>query len=385
MSAIRAIKLPQGELAREEKTPVDLTVLVPILLLVGLGIAMVFSASIPTAAARESEDIYYYLKRELLFAGVGLAAMYAVARVSMEFVRKQAGVLLALTFFFLGLVLVVGIRVNGAKSWLPVPGTSLHFQPSEMAKLILVIAAARYFAQFPQGVPTWRRVFPPMAVLASTAALIAVQPDMGTAAVLVIAMLAYYHIAGAKLRHLLGAAGIALAIGALMVSCNSYQRERIEGFALRTEAPFEADYHTTQALIAMGSGGLTGRGYCGSTEKYFYLPAAITDSILAVIGEELGFLAVSMVLALFAFLVWRGMLIAVRAADRFSGLVAAGVTLLLATQALINVAVVTGAVPATGVPLPFVSYGGSSLLFSLIGVGLLLNVSRARCSPEQKA
>ena len=375
MAAIRSVQIPQADLATEDRGSLDLTVLIPVLLLVALGVSMVFSASIPMAALRESEDIYYYLKRELLFAAAGLAAMYWMTRVSMDAIRRYAGWLLAFTLLFLTLVFVVGVRINGARSWLPIPGTNLLFQPSEMAKIVLVIVAARYFSKFPQGLSNWRRALPPFAVLGSTAALIAVQPDMGTAAVIVVAMLAYFHIAGAKLRHLGAAAAATFSLAALMIWRNPYQLERITNFILRIKTPAEGDYHTTQSLIAMGSGGLTGYGYCGSIEKYFYLPAAITDSILAVIGEELGFITVSAVLALFAVLAWRGVTIAKNAPDRFSGLVAAGVTITLVTQALLNIAVVTGSFPATGVPLPFVSYGGSSLLFSLIGVGLLLNVA----------
>ena len=384
MSAIRAFQVPQAELAPQETRAADLTLLIPTLLLVALGIAMVFSASIPLAAAQENEDIYFYLKRELLFATIGLAAMWGVSRVSMNSLQRQAGTLLFLTFNLLLLVLLVGVRVNGAKSWLPIPGTGMRFQPSEMAKIVVVIAAARYFAKFPSGIPNWRRALPPFVVLGSISALIAIQPDMGTAAVVALAMLAYFHIAGVRFRHLIGAGSLGTTFAALMVLRHPYQSERIVAFFRRNELPFEGGYQTIQSLIALGSGGLAGCGYCGSVWKYFYLPAAITDSILAVIGEELGLLATWTVLALFAFLVWRGVTIAAKAPDRFSGLVAAGVTCLLGTQALLNIAVTTGAVPATGVPLPFVSYGGSSLVFSLIGIGLLMNVSRRQLRPAPR-
>jgi cell division protein FtsW len=376
VAAIRSIRLPDVEAPADEKSAFDLTVLIPVLMLVALGVSMVFSASIPMAAIRESEDIYYYLKREFLFAGVGLAAMYLAARVSMDAIRRNAGWLLTATLFFLVLVLIVGVRINGAKSWLRVPGTGLLFQPSELAKIALVVVTARYFAQFPRGIPSWQRALPPFAILGTVVVLIAVQPDMGTAAVVLAAMFVFFHIGGAKLRHLFAAGAAALPFAALMVWRNPYQLERLLNFILRIKTPAEGDYHTNQALIAMGSGGLTGSGYCGSIEKYFYLPAAITDSILGVIGEELGFITVFAVLALFAFLAWRGITIARNAPDRFSGLVAAGVTVVIVVQALLNIAVVTGSLPATGVPLPFVSYGGSSLLFSLVGVGLLLNVAR---------
>ncbi len=375
MSAIRAFKVPQPEFAPEQHSGTDLTVLIPTLALVGLGIAMVFSASIPMAALNESEDIYYYLWRELIFAFIGGLGMYIASKISMAKLQQQAGTLLFLASALLFAVLLVGVRVNGAKSWFALP-FGLRFQPSEFAKLALIIATARYFAKFPMGLPNWRRALPPFLTLAFVAGLIAVEPDMGTAAVLVLAMLIYFQIAGAKWSHLAAAGGVGMAGAIVMILKHPYQIQRFIGFFKRTELPLAEGYQATQSLIALGSGGLTGRGYCGSVWKYFYLPAAITDSILPVIGEELGLLFTWTVVVLFAVLVWRGLVIAGRASDRFSGLVAAGVTCLLGVQALLNIAVATHTVPATGVPLPLVSYGGSSLVFMLIGMGLLLNVSR---------
>jgi cell division protein FtsW len=378
VSAIRAIRLPQHELQPEEGRGTDLFLLVPTLLLVALGIAMVFSASIPMAAMDQSEDIFRYLKRELLYATLGLAAMWGVSRLSMDFIQRWAGTVLGTAIGLLVAVLIWGITVNGARSWLVIPGTSIRFQPSEFAKVALIIATARYLAKFPLGLPNWRRAAIPFLMLGATAGLIAVEPDMGTAAVLVAAAMAYFHIAGAKLSHVLGAGAIGLAGAALMALRHPYMIDRWLAWLHRSELQHEAGYQATQSLIALGSGGVTGLGYCGSVWKYFYLPAAITDSILAVIGEELGLVATWSIVALFIFLIVRGMTIAAGASNRFSGLVAAGVTCLLGVQALVNIAVATDCMPPTGVPLPFVSYGGSSLLFSLVGIGLLLNVSRNR-------
>lgn len=370
--------MPQAELevASPEEPGVDLKLLVPTLALVSLGVAMVFSASIPMTAAGEQEDVFYYLKREGLVAAISLLAMFGVTRLPMGWIRRRAGVLLGATIALLVLVLKFGTEVNGARSWFVVPGIGLHFQPSEMAKVVLVIAAARYFVQFPQGIPNWRRAIPPVAMLGATAGLVALQPDMGTAALIAFSMFVYFHIGGLKLRHLL-ATGFAASIpAALMALTHPYQIGRLVDFVKGSEVELAGGYQTARSLIALESGGLTGSGYCGSIEKYFYLPEATTDSILAVVGEELGLLATWAVVGLFAYLVWRGLFIAARSPDRFAALVAAGVSCSLGVQALVNIAVVTGSVPATGVPLPFVSYGGSSLLFSLIGVGLLINVSR---------
>jgi cell division protein FtsW len=376
MSAVRIIELPQERLDSQRRRGIDLWVFLAVLSLVALGIVMVFSASIPMAAVDETEDIYYFLKKQFLFAGIGMIALLAASRVSMAAAERHALKLLILATTLLVLVLIFGDRINGAKSWLPIPGTGLRFQPSEVAKIALIIAAAGQFAKCPGGIHTWRGALPPLAMLGVTAVLIAVEPDLGTAAVLVMAMLAYFHIAGARFRHLLAAGGLGIALAGIMIWQHPYQLERLRGFLLRQELMSEGGFQTTHSLIAMGSGGWLGRGICGSVEKYFYLPAAINDSILAVIGEEVGLVVTLAVLAAFALLLWRGMRIGARAPDRFSALVAIGVTCLFAVQAMVNIAVATAVVPCTGVPLPFVSYGGSSLVFSLIGAGLLLNVSR---------
>lgn len=370
----RAARIPQIRLISDQPAEVDLWVLVPTLALVALGVAMGYSASIPTAAA-QGGSIFSYLLRECAFVAVGLVGMALATRVKMERLRRAALALLVVTGVLLVAVLFMPSR-NGAHSWFRVPGTPLSFQPSELAKLVLVMVTARYFAQFPEGLPDRRRAFPPFLVMFAVVGLIAIEPDMGTAAVTAMALMVYFHIAGAKMRHLLAAGCAAAAPAALMVWKHPYQLQRILDFLRGREVELAGGYQKARSLIALGSGGLTGCGYCGSAEKYFYLPAATTDSILAVVGEELGMIATWGVLALLAVLVWRGLQVAGRAPDRFSGLVAAGVACLIGTQALLNIAVVTGSIPATGVPLPFVSYGGTSLLFSMIGVGLLLNVSR---------
>jgi len=377
MTVVRiAQSLPQPTPAPEEGRGPDPWVLAATLGLVALGVAMVFSASVPSATAGRSGDIFRALRREAVVVGMGLAAMLAASRMSLQWLRSRAGMLLALTIGLLVAVIFLGREVNGARSWFAIPGTGLSFQPSEMAKIVLVIAAARYFARLPRGLSNWRRALPPFMMLLVVTLLVAAEPDMGTAAVIVAAMLVYYHIAGARLRHILAAGSLGLVGAAAMVWHHPYQLRRILDFFAGSEVNLGGGYQRMRALIALGSGGVTGRGYLSGVEKYFYLPASSTDSILAVIGEELGMIATWAVIAAFLLLVWRGMTIAGRAPDRFSGLVAAGVTCVIGVQALLNIAVVTGSIPATGVPLPFVSYGGSSLFFALIGIGLLLNVSR---------
>lgn len=383
MSVSTRIQLRQAQLQPKEPGVTDLTIVTPTLLLVALGIAMVFSASMPMAALDESEDIYKYLTRELGFAAVGLAAMYAISRMRIELLRRQAGTIFFAAIALLIAVLFAGVTINGARSWLRIPFTPFLFQPSEMGKIALVIVTARALARYPMGLPDWRRAAPAFGMLGVTLLLIALQPDMGTAAVIAATMLVFLHISGAKLRHVAAAAVAGAGAASLVIMNTAYQKDRFVSFLTPDGDPLGGGYQATQSLIALGSGGVLGRGYCGSVWKYFYLPAAITDSILAVIGEELGLPATWGVIAALAFLVWRGLVVAARAPDRFSGLVAAGVSCFICVQALVNIAVVTDSIPATGVPLPFVSYGGSSLLFSLVGVGLLLNVSRRQLLPAR--
>lgn len=380
MAAIRALRLSQAKLEREEESAIDLWLLVPTLALTSLGVAMVYSASIPSVASH-GESILTKLVQEGIFVLVGLAGLMAAFRVKMEWLEQRTWGLLVAT-----VVLLIGVFFmpsrGGAHSWYVIPGTPISFQPSELAKLVLIIVTARYFAHFPQGLADWRQAAPPFLLMFFLVGLIAVEPDMGTAAVTALSVMIYFNIAGAKLRHLGAVAALGAIPAAVLVLKHPYQLARLVSFFKGSEVELAGGYQKARSLIALGSGGLTGCGYCGSIEKYFYLPAATTDSILAVIGEELGMIFTWGVLLMFALIVWRGMRVAASAPDRFSGLVAAGVTTLLGLQAILNIAVATGSIPATGVTLPFVSYGGSSLLMSMIAMGLLLNVSR-RCRDDQ--
>jgi len=423
MSALGMPRRPQAEALLDQPPAMDLRVLVPTLALLAMGVAMVFSASIPSAAS-ESADVFYYLKREIVYVAVGLGAMWGASRVPMGWLRERAWGLLVVTVGLLVGLFWLGAEINGSRAWYVVFGQS--FQPSELAKIVLVVCAASYMARFStraqqsyareraaeaapysaigprragaggreagrwlgrgraaaamaarRGGPSHWGGGPPLAVLGVVTGLVALEPDMGTAVVTVLAVFVLLHIAGVKLRHLLAAGGIGAAGALVMFWLHPYQWERIRSFYFPgPDAELGAGYQKVRSLIALGTGGLTGVGYTHGVEKYYYLPAATTDSILPIVGEELGMIATWTVVAMFALLVWRGMLIAGRAPDRFSGLVAAGVTCLLGVQAIVNMAVATACIPPTGVPLPLVSYGGSSLLFTLIGVGLLLNVSR---------
>jgi cell division protein FtsW len=376
-SAMTRLHVPQAVLAVEETASIDLRILIPTLLLVGLGVAMVFSAGLPSVAAQNGRDLLGDLKKELLFVVLGLAAMIWTSRTSLEKLEGRADTLYLITLLLLVGVHFLGKEVNGARSWYAIPVLGVSFQPSELAKLVLVIAVARYFAKFPRGLSDWRQMAPPLVMMGIFCASIVKEPDMGTVAVIGLSMLMFFHVAGAKGRYVGAIATAALLVVGYKVLHEPYQLARIMDWLFpKPGTELGGNYQINRALIALGSGGLGGCGYCGSIEKYFYLPEPKTDGILAVIGEELGLLATLAVVALFAYLVWQGMRIAAQSPDRFTGLVAAGISCFFGVQALVNIAVITGAMPTTGVTLPFVSYGGSSLLISLGGIGLLLNASR---------
>jgi len=391
MSGSRAVSVPQAELVGEESHGWDLRLLLPALLLVAIGVAMVISAAIPIVTRDGSRGVLVYLQKEALFLLLGLIGLIWAARLSVPRLQDRALPLLLVTLVLLLGLHKFGTEVNGARSWyvILIPGMPLSFQPSEMAKLVLVVVFARYFAKFPAGLRRWSQLLPPLLILGLVCGSVAKEPDLGTVAVIGMATLVFFHLAGARFRYVAAVALLAVAVVGLKmhhdvtVHHETYQWQRIVDWIHPTpEAEQAGNYQMTSSLTALGSGGLFGRGYCHGVAKFFYLPEPTTDYILSVTGEEVGLVGTCLVVVLLVLLVRRGLQIAAAAEDRFSGLLAAGVTCVFGVQSLLNIAVITGGAPTTGITLPFVSYGGSSLLFSLIGVGLLLNVARAKRRPR---
>ena len=341
--------------------------------LVGFGIVAVFSASFARAAA-SSIDSFYLVKRQTVAAIVGAVAMLVMARLSMERVRELAYGAAALAAVSLALVLVLGVAINGARRWFPVG--FFHLQPSEFAKLAVVLAAARFAIDNPRRMRTLKGLMAPLGMAAGLAALVVVEPDLGTAVVIMALAFVVCHFAGARARHLGAYMAVGIALLVVAIVAEPYRLKRIEAWVKPHETSLTSGYQLRHSVIALGAGGVIGRGLGESREKYAYLPAAETDCIFAIVGEETGLLGTWGLLALFALLIWRGMTASLRAADPFAALVGAGLTSLIALQVMINVAVVTGMAPTKGAPLPFVSYGGSSLILAMAAVGLLLNVSR---------
>lgn len=347
------------------------------LCLLALGAVMVFSASSTTRILQNGglSDSAFYLKRTLIFGAIGLAVMHVVARRGLGMVRNATPLLLGVSIFLLLAVLGVGTNVNGATRW--IGGGSLQIQPSEIAKVVLILYAADVLASKPKRARSIEGFMPVLLVTAISCLLIMAEPDMGTTMVIVLAIGATLIAAGARPRDL---GLILLAIGVcalLMTIIEPYRMARLTGFLNPGDAAEGAGFQAAQAKIALGSGGLFGVGIGNGVQKAFYLPEAHTDMISAVIGEELGMAGIVGVVGLFAMFGYAGLKVAQKAKDNYGKLLVAGLTSLILVQATVNLFAVMGLAPLTGVPLPFVSYGNSSLMATLFAVGLILNVARS--------
>ena len=343
------------------------------------GAVMVFSASAVTARDQYGNP-YHFLVRQLLWLVVGLAGMFAMMNLDYRRLRHPK---LVLTFFFVVLVLLAGVffldKAHATHRWIRLGPVGL--QPSEFAKLavILYLAWLLELRRRPRsfGVNDMRHtLLPAMGLVLLMAGLVVLEPDLGTALEILIVAMAILFVAGLSGKYVAAAAAVALPVLYFAVVHVSYRYERLMAFLHPDADPLGHGFQLMQSLIAVGSGGLTGVGLMESKQKLFYLPEAHTDFIYAVLCEELGFIGGALVLALFALYAWRGLRAACRVPDDFGRLVAVGVTVMVSSQALINLGVVLGMVPTKGIPLPFVSYGGSSLLVMLLATVVLLNISQ---------
>jgi cell division protein FtsW len=346
------------------------------LCLLAFGVVMVFSASSTTSLLGQSGDGAYYLKRTVLFGAVGLVVMKLLTANGVKLVRALTPLILGLAFVLCFAVLLpgIGMEVNGAQRWI---GAGLfQIQPSELMKVALILYGAQLLATRPKLTRSIRTMVPYLAVVASACLLVVVEPDLGTAMVSCFAAAALLIAAGARIRDLSIVAGCIAVLIMLAILIEPYRMERLTGFINPSADPSGAGFQSIQAEIALGSGGILGVGLGESLQKAFYLPEAHTDMIAAVIGEELGLLGIAALVCLFGLFGYAGLRIAQGARDRYGKLLAAGLTSLVLIQAVINLFAVLGLAPLTGVPLPFVSYGNSSMLVLLAAVGLLLNIAR---------
>lgn len=362
-------------MAKKRSLP-DLLIIGSVLFILGIGVVMVYSAS-AVAAFHDYGDSFYFVKRQLLFAGLGLIAMFITMNTDYWFWKKHARYVLIGCFVLLVIVLIPGIGNirGGARSWLGI--SSFGIQPSEFTKLGLILFLAKLLSDESVNITKFTKgLLPPLMLMGAAFGLIMLQPDLGTGVVLVGSSIIVIFAAGARLRHLFGLAGVGLAGFVGLIAAAPYRLQRITAFLDPWQDPLGAGYQIIQSLYAIGPGGLVGLGLGMSRQKYNYLPEPQTDFIFSILAEELGFIGGAALLCLFLLLVWRGLRVAITVQDTFGSLLAAGIVGMIAVQVVINIGVVIGMFPVTGITLPLVSYGGSSLTLMLTALGILLNISR---------
>lgn len=357
-------------------TSYDLTLLSVVLGLLAIGLAMVYSAS-GIKALDAVDDPRYFLIQQSAWVAIGLVAMFVVARIDYHRYKLLAIPVLILAILLLGVVLVPGIgtRVGGASRWLRISSFA-GLQPAELAKLAVVLYLAFWLAAKRELVGRWSVTVPFVAVLTLVAALVIAEPDLGTAIVLVAIGLAMYFVAGARLAEFAALGGLATICVAAVAVVQPYRLARLVTFLDPWSDPQDKGFQTIQSIYALALGGPLGEGLGAGKEKFGFLPAPYTDSIFAVLGDELGLMGTLAIVVLFLVIAFKGVRIALAAPDPAGALLATGVTVWLVFQAWVNMAVVASLVPMTGITLPFISYGGSSICVGLVAVGILLNVGR---------
>jgi cell division protein FtsW len=364
---------PGNTIKKTLKAP-DWWILFAALLLVCLGIIMVFSSSQYFTQFKYG-DSYYYLKRQMLNAAVGLVFMTVAYFLNYHWYRSLSVFFYAGTVLMMIALLFIGTENRGAVRWIDLG--FITFQPSELAKVTMVMFMSALLASGQKFIRGFKKGFlPTLAVLAFTCAMVYLQNDLGTAVVIAGAGLIMMFCGRVRLGYLVitGFLGCALAAGAVLFT--EFRMDRIYAYLNPWADPQGAGFQTVQSLLAIGSGGLTGVGLGSAGSAWYYLPEQYTDFIFSVLAEELGFIGGLLVILLFIFLIWRGFMTAVNAPDVFGAMLALGLTSVLGLQAFINIGVVTGLLPITGITLPFLSYGGTSLVMSMGMVGILLNISR---------
>ena len=357
--------------------PIDFTLVITILLLLSLGLVMLLSASSPSALS-ESGNSYSYFSKQLIFAVLGLIAMMFISKIDYRFYQKFYKHAWWISLLLLALVLIAGRTINGAKRWIYVTET-LSIQPSELVKILMIIFYAGILVKNRDELGLFKKGFlKHVCMLIPIIGLLLLEPHFSASIVIIGICSIMMIIAGCKFWHFLVAGGSVGIPGAIaLIVLEPYRLERVTTFLDPWKDAADEGWQVIQSLYAIGSGGLFGAGLGESKQKYLYIPEPHNDFIFSILGEELGFIGCAIVLILFAIFIWRGVLIAMKAPDMFGSLLAIGITALVGIQVIINVAVVTSSMPATGMPLPFFSYGGTALFILLCEMGILLNISRA--------
>lgn len=354
---------------------VDFFLFSVIMLLVAVGVVMVFSAS-SYFAFYKYKDSMYFLKRQGLWATLGVIFMFIAMSYDYHELKKHTKIIMIITTLLLLVVFAFPER-NGARRWIPLgPAT---FQPSEIAKYMVVLFIAKSIEMKGEKIKTFfRGVIPYLLVGGFYAALVYLEKNLSIATVIMGVTFIMLFVAGAKFSHLSAVVAPVVCAGAAAILLVPFRRARFFTYRNPWIDPQRTGYQLIQSFLALGSGGIWGVGLGQSRQKCYYIPEPHNDFIFAVIGEELGLIGCAFIVMLFSVFIWRGIVTAVKAKDTFGTMLATGITAVIAIQAIINIAVVTGSIPVTGVPLPFISYGGSSLVLNLTAMGVLLNVSRQK-------
>ena len=357
--------------------PIDFTLIITIFLLLSIGLIMLLSASSPSALS-ESGNSYSYFSKQLIFAILGIIAMMIISKIDYRFYQKFYKHAWWISLILLALVLIAGRTINGAKRWIYFTET-LSIQPSELVKMLMIIFYAGILVKNRDELNKYGKGFiKHVLLLAPIIGLLLLEPHFSASIVIIGICSIMMIIAGCKFWHFL-ATGLAVGVPAIvaLVAFSPYRLQRVITFLDPWKDATGDGWQVIQSLYAIGSGGLFGAGLGESKQKFLYIPEPHNDFIFSILGEELGFIGCAIVLILFAVFIWRGVLIAMKAPDMFGSLLAIGITALVGIQVIINVAVVTSSMPATGMPLPFFSYGGTALFILLCEMGVLLNISRA--------
>ena len=357
------------------KKKFDIYLFIAVIVLIIVGLIMIYSAS-NVWAEYKFNDSFHYLKYQLLFFIIGLIVMILVSKIDYNLYYKKANIIIGICLLLLILVLIPGIGSirNGSRSWFGIG--SFGIQPSEAAKLGLIIFSAKYLEKNERIVKSFKGILPLLVVLGVFFLLIMLQPDLGTALVLTLAIIALLFVSGINMKFfyiafVLGVLGIVI-----LILIAPYRMDRITAFLNPWKDALGTGFQIIQSMYAIGPGGLLGNGFGNSIQKHFYLPEPQTDFIFSVIVEEFGFIGACLIIVLFGFVIYRSFKIALGEEKLFSKYLVFGIIFQIAFQTILNLSVVVGLIPVTGVTLPFLSYGGSSLLVSMVSIGIILNISR---------
>ncbi|MEA1939463.1 MAG: putative lipid II flippase FtsW [Candidatus Caldatribacteriota bacterium] len=354
-----------------------------VIILVFIGTCMIFSSSY-IMADKWYGDSYYFLKKQIIYVIISLIVLFFSINVDYRYYRKISIPILILSIFFLFMVFIPGIgkSVGGARRWIQLG--SFSFQPSEITKFALILYMAESLTR--KGVKDLgtfvKGILPSLLIVGVIFLLIFKEPDFSTSLIILGIFFIMLFIGGTRITQLFTLVALAIPIGTLLLLKEEYRKIRMLSFLDPWNDPLDSGFHIIQSLVALGSGGIFGVGLAESRQKFFYLPDQHTDFIFSIIGEELGFIGTLSIIILFVALLWRGFNIMLKSTDQFGSLLAAGITFIIVFQSMLNIGVVTKMIPTTGIALPFVSFGGTSLIVNMFCIGVLLNISRYRAKKE---